>query len=333
MTDTQNNLPPNTQLAYQSEGSDFGGPVSINTVMFSSRHPSTTDSHGDNLYQVAIQKNGTWELQPVQVKWPDDNKQLVAGLHLSSAEMITGIRLYHVGNSTLFRKPDSINASTSVASMPHAEEIPLPVSPVWQNIAIWNPKFEEAGLWHNNAYASYIGWDIDLGASGYGGEYEHHEGVRVYDNGGNSRMSGGDISIYIAGTESIEQTLSEKFNSANQYRLSVDTKQKDSDIKNEYLQLWAGDTKLGEKLVSTSSDWTTTTFNVDGATYSSLTGQPLKIKMAPGSGDGAVVIDNFNLQKLTQAMSSFAAPDGMNATPDIPTVNQNVAPMLTSNVV
>ncbi|MDZ5641829.1 hypothetical protein [Enterobacter sp. A103] len=351
-----NSLPPDTNLAYQSEGSDFGGAIHINAIMFASRHLAATDSHGDNLYQVAVQRNGEWELQSVQVKWPDDNKQLVVRLNINPSDLITGVRLYHAGNSTVFRKPESINAGLDVASLPHAEEVSIsePVNiQAYHEVAIENSSFESD---HSSGFLSGTNAPAGWQRPNLGGNMMIRNTYNSDWNGLHAKD--GMNSLFISDGCMIGQTLSENFDNHTDYKLSVAVSEESGPLtfrNHEHLKLrlLAGTTVLGESAITFSDyipgenhdgasvGWKTFEVNISGGEHSILEGQPMRIELIDEqnqdeydrnyNGNG-FYLDNVHLQKLTQSMATFDGPSDVHIASTTTPMNQNSTPMLTSTV-
>lgn len=120
MTKTESDVVPGAVQVYENL---FGTETRTGAILFATSHPFSAGSGGHNLYQVSVLKNGQWVTEPVGVRWADMSKRLVVGLHAGGP--ISGVRLYHMGDSTGLRKPTLINANPP-AELPHAEEVSLP---------------------------------------------------------------------------------------------------------------------------------------------------------------------------------------------------------------
>ena len=181
----------------------------------------------------------------------------------------------------------------------------LPSTRVWgapQEVGIQNSSFEQEGLWRNQNHNHGLGWDMS------GDPYPHTGLVRS-----TLSVPDGEVAMGLWGHTTMGQNLSETLDANAQYQLSVSSS---ADRQGEaHLQLWAGDTMLGDTLLAFRNYvWTTDVLNVDGAQYAGLAGKALQIRVV--SGENGVSVDNFHLQKLVSTMATLA-PSAPSSTSDI----------------
>lgn len=316
MSEVENALPQGSEQVYESL---FGSEINTTTVLFATPHPFSAGSGGHDLYQVSVLKNGQWVMEPVQVRWEDANKQLVVGLHAGGP--VSGIRLYHIGGSTGLRKPTSINANPP-AGLPHAMEVPFVQPAAWQDIWIQNEGFENFG-----GYAGAEGWF-----------YTNATGAFDFVGSASNVGSNQTHSAFMEpGT--LWQPVNEKLDITAKYQLSVEMKGYHGNYGNTKtnLQLWAGNTKIGELTIPTTDGdgkWHKEELSVNGSQYSALANESLKVQITDeGIGRSAgLYIDNIHLQKLSTAMALFSSPDSVNNVQSEHAPDNSILPIVTSNI-
>lgn len=320
MSYNQNVLPPDSQLAVEQQFDK----TETDEVYFALQHPSAIGSNGDNLYRIAVQRNGLWELDLKGVRWPDSDKQLVVGVHSSGP--ITGVRLYHIpaGGTEKggFRRPTLFNAKpgADILHSPEVDMMPAGHQSVWQDIAIQNPGFEADRPTDTipSQGVTITGWDKQGGRNLY---------LQDFSYDGHRNATGRDNVLNLSDDVTLGQTLTEKFDSDCDYQLSIDICQTSTEkLANPpqfKARLLAGQEILGETSVmsvgdglrTTSVDWKTLKINVSGLEHAKLNGQALRIELSEGDQTDSVYTpygfyaDNVHLQKLSAAMATFAAPE------------------------